>query len=235
VGKRGPLPKPTKLKELEGNPGHRPLPTDEPTPPVMSRVPDPPDWMEPMAQRAWRVVAGELAGVNLLHQLDMTTLELFAITYAHWRTMIKALAETGHTKTFTDEHGNEKYSQATPEATQATKYAEQLNKLCRVLGIGPAHRVGLHVGTETRSTGNPILDLLGGSSGPPDLEAGPKTAVAQIEQPAGRAKAKAKAKPVSKPKAKPVSKPKAKPVSKPKAKPVSKPKAKLVSKPKAKA
>jgi len=225
VGKRGPLPKPTKLKELEGNPGHRPLPTDEPTPPVMSRVPDPPDWMEPMAQRAWRVVAGELAGVNLLHQLDMTTLELFAITYAHWRTMIKALAETGHTKTFTDEHGNEKYSQATPEATQATKYAEQLNKLCRVLGIGPAHRVGLHVGTETRSTGNPILDLLGGSSGPPEPEAEPKTAVAQIEQPAGRARAKPKAKAKAKPK----------PVSKPKPKPVSKAKAKLVSKPKAKA
>lgn len=207
MGKRGPLPKPTALKQLEGNPGHRPLPTDEPTPPVMSRVPEPPDWMEPIAQRAWRVVAGELAGVNLLHQLDLTTLELFAITYAHWRTMIKAIGETGHTKTFCDEHGNEKYSQATPEATQATKYAEQLNKLCRVLGIGPAHRVGLHVGTETRSTGNPILDLLGGSSGPPSEK--PDSDVAQFEQPAGTAEAKPKSAARPKPKAKPAAKPKA--------------------------
>lgn len=152
---------------LEGNPGKRPLPTNEPVPEACAFVPDPPDWLAPLAKQAWRAAAEQLAAANMLHRLDLTTLELFAVTYAHWREMVSAIASAGHVKTFYDDNGNEKYAQATPEATQATKYAEQLNKLCRVLGIGPAHRVGLHITNEPSTPAeDPIAAILSGKGTP---------------------------------------------------------------------
>lgn len=51
---RGRKPKPTALKVLEGNPGHRPLNKKEPLP--KGRLPRCPDWLEDDARRngnAW--------------------------------------------------------------------------------------------------------------------------------------------------------------------------------------
>jgi P27 family predicted phage terminase small subunit len=169
VGKRGPIPKPTAIKRLEGNPGKRRLPDDEPTPASLAAAPEPPDWLGPVAKQAWRAVARELAAASMLHTLDLSILELFAVTYGHWREMIAALPSAGHTKTFYDDNGNEKYSQATAEATQATKYGEQLNKLARVLGVGPANRVGLGIVVQATAAEDPIAQMLAGSplSDPP--------------------------------------------------------------------
>ena len=41
---RGRKPKPTEQKRIEGNPGKRPLPDDEPQLPV--EAPDPPEWLD---------------------------------------------------------------------------------------------------------------------------------------------------------------------------------------------
>lgn len=170
MGQRGPLPKPTRLRELQGNPRNRPMPDGEPEPPAMRKTPAAPAWMPEHARACWKRIADELRSVQMLHQLDLNTLELYAITYANWRKMVEEVKRVGYTKTFRGEGGEEKYSQVTPEATLASKYLTQLNQLSKVLGIGPAHRVGLHIlSNEEAQTKeeNPVMRLIHGDAGPP--------------------------------------------------------------------
>lgn len=52
---RGRKPKPTAMKELEGNPGKHPLNTSEPKP--NKKAPACPKWLEPEAKKEWRRLA----------------------------------------------------------------------------------------------------------------------------------------------------------------------------------
>ena len=146
MGQRGPLPKPTARKRLEGNPGHRPLPTDEPEPRTLEYVPSPPDWLPERAKQAWRVIAAELCAAEMLVMLDLQILELYSVSYHNWREMFDAVLRDGYTQEFFDKHGNLKYAQATPSATLLGKFAQDVNKFAKVLGLGPAYRVGLRIG-----------------------------------------------------------------------------------------
>ena len=49
---RGRKPKPTAIKELEGNPGKHPLNASEPKP--KKKAPACPKWLEPEAKKEWR-------------------------------------------------------------------------------------------------------------------------------------------------------------------------------------
>ena len=49
---RGRKPKPTAMKELEGNPGKHPMNTSEPKP--NKKAPACPKWLEPEAKKEWR-------------------------------------------------------------------------------------------------------------------------------------------------------------------------------------
>jgi len=61
-------PKPTAIKELEGNPGGRPLNTLEPKPPL--GTPEMPKGMGTAAKRHWRVFVRELTTVGVLSIVD---------------------------------------------------------------------------------------------------------------------------------------------------------------------
>src|SRR5205807_7459629 len=70
VGRRGPQPKPTALRILEGNPSHRPLPANEPQPRV--GPPACPAWLYPQAKRHSQLIVKEwaLAAPRLLTRVD---------------------------------------------------------------------------------------------------------------------------------------------------------------------
>lgn len=55
---RGRKPKPTAMKELEGNPGKHPLNTSEPKP--NKKAPACPKWLEPEAKKEWRRLAKQM-------------------------------------------------------------------------------------------------------------------------------------------------------------------------------
>ena len=169
MGQRGPLPKPTRVRELEGNTARRPLPTSEPTPAALPELPPPPPWMPPLAIATWRELIAQLHAVGMLHGLDLIALQCLCVAYAHWREMVRQLETVGHTKTFCDAEGNEKYAQATPEASQMGKYAAEVNRWAKVLGIGPAYRVGLGVAEQRSDVGGALLSLLGGAAMPAEV------------------------------------------------------------------
>lgn len=69
---RGRKPKPTALKVLEGNPGHRPLNKKEPM--LKGRLPRCPDWLEDDAKKEWKRLGKVLAEMGMLTNLDMMAL-----------------------------------------------------------------------------------------------------------------------------------------------------------------
>ena len=62
---RGRKPKPTAMKELEGNPGKHPLNTSEPKP--NKKAPACPKWLEPEAKKEWRRLAKQMEGGRGVH------------------------------------------------------------------------------------------------------------------------------------------------------------------------
>jgi len=79
---RGRKPKPTALRLLEGNPGKRPLPADEPKPGLV--VPRCPPELSDEAKREWRRVTGEFAALGMVSRLDRAGLATYCEAWAHW-------------------------------------------------------------------------------------------------------------------------------------------------------
>ena len=95
MGRRGPKKMPTKLKILKGNPGHRPLPTDEPEPDVSESVPDPPDHLSDGAREEWGRLAPLLHGCGILTRIDETGLAAYCECYAEWKIAKQKVEEHG--------------------------------------------------------------------------------------------------------------------------------------------
>ena len=69
TAQRGRKPKPTAVKELEGNPGKRPLNELEPKP--KKKAPKCPGWLDAEAKTEWRRVAKQLEELGVLTEVDM--------------------------------------------------------------------------------------------------------------------------------------------------------------------
>jgi phage terminase small subunit len=72
MGARGPAPKPTELRKLEGMAGHRPLPPKEPHYPP--GLPVKPKRMSPAAKVIWDELVDEMAGAYILRSVDKRAL-----------------------------------------------------------------------------------------------------------------------------------------------------------------
>jgi P27 family predicted phage terminase small subunit len=77
----GRRPKPTALRELEGNRGHRPLNRSEPKP---SGVPKCPPHLDKAAKREWKRISAELVTLGLLTELDRAALAGYCASWSRW-------------------------------------------------------------------------------------------------------------------------------------------------------
>ncbi len=94
MGRRGPRPKPTKLKELAGNPGKRALNRNEPRPPRANRTPGPPAHLSVEARKAWKRLARDLHALGLLTRVDYDALAAYCETWATWVEAKRRLRES---------------------------------------------------------------------------------------------------------------------------------------------
>jgi P27 family predicted phage terminase small subunit len=83
--------KPAALRVLEGNPGHRPINTAEPTPPPAANL-DPPAWLDREAKRCWREVAPVLSDMGVLSAADRNALVLYCQAWSRYRAAVRAMA-----------------------------------------------------------------------------------------------------------------------------------------------
>jgi P27 family predicted phage terminase small subunit len=89
--KRGPPPKPTNLKLIQGNPGRRPLEKLEPQPQVVA--PDCPDHLGADAKAEWDRITPKLLRYHLVTEIDTAALALYCISYGRWRLAERKIAE----------------------------------------------------------------------------------------------------------------------------------------------
>lgn len=69
------------LKELRGNPGHRPLNKNEPKPDELDDVPQPPEWLGEDGIREWHRSGPRLAALGLLTEADIPVFETYCANY----------------------------------------------------------------------------------------------------------------------------------------------------------
>lgn len=138
MGRRGPSPRPTALRVLEGSGGrtlaHRPLPVGEPMPQRV--MPRRPAVLTGEARLEWERQAPRLFRMGVLTEVDGTALTLYCQAYKRW---LQA------------EDGVEKALMATGRLSRlrvlvAHRYAQQLLQLAGHLGLSPAARARITLG-----------------------------------------------------------------------------------------
>ena len=156
MGERGPAPKPTALRELEGNPGHRKINRNEPKPPPGATCPD---WLSAEAKAEWARVAPELELLGLLTKVDTSALAAYCMAWARWKLAEQALAD-GKGLTFVTEGG---YSAQRPEIGIANKAMADIRAFCKEFGLTPSARGRMSVPGKEEPT-DPMARLLGSPS-----------------------------------------------------------------------
>jgi P27 family predicted phage terminase small subunit len=86
----GKKPKPTALKLIQGNPGRRPLPKNEPKP--RAGIPPCPAHLDERARIEWERITPELNAAGLLTTIDGAVLAAYCMAYARWMDAEAALA-----------------------------------------------------------------------------------------------------------------------------------------------
>lgn len=131
----GRKPKPTALKRLTGNRGKRPLPKDEPAPPVDNDLLSPAPWLDKLAAGEWRRIAPPLMTMGLLTVVDRAALEGYCKAYSRWLQAERILERKG--LCFKTPKG---YVQQRPEVSIAQNYLAKMHSLAAEFGFTPASR-----------------------------------------------------------------------------------------------
>jgi phage terminase small subunit len=84
MAKRGPKPKPTAIKILEGTRADR-INELEPVYPLPDGVPAPPGWLHEYGVEHWRELAPLLHGQGILTQADLPAFANLCDLYSRWR------------------------------------------------------------------------------------------------------------------------------------------------------
>lgn len=133
MGLRGPRPKPTKLKLLEGT--HRPdrVAANEPTPDAALLAC--PKGLPPVARAEWNRVAPELHRLGLSAKIDRAALLGYVLSYARAMAAEKQLQEEGNTLTTSTG-----YLQAHPCVSIARNEWAAVRNFAGMFGFSPASR-----------------------------------------------------------------------------------------------
>lgn len=134
----GPPPKPTALKVLQGNPGGKPLNTQEPQP--TRGAPRPPASLRGEALAEWGRIVPELDSLGLLAKVDRAYLVAYCESWAAFDASREILAEQGPLVT-----GRDGGLVKNPAAQIMKDSADLMLKFGARFGLSPADRVRLVV------------------------------------------------------------------------------------------
>ena len=143
MGRRGPPPKPTKLKLLAGNPGKRPLNHREPQP--RRTAPRCPTWLGMEARAVWKRMVPELRRMGVLTVIDGEALAAFCQTYARWRRAEAFLEKHGDVYPLRDENGRVRYMQQFPQVAIARSLLLVLKTFYQEFGMTPSARTRIEI------------------------------------------------------------------------------------------
>lgn len=137
---KGRKPKPGAIREIQGNPGRRPINAEAPKLPLLHEVPAPPAFLEGLAREKWLELAGMLVVANVLTGGDLHNLEGFCRAYERWREAEAHVAKHGVVV-----GSVRKGFRKNPAATVANESLKQLRDFASLLGLDPSSRERLHI------------------------------------------------------------------------------------------
>lgn len=135
MGKRGPPPKPTALRELEGNPSNRPLPENEPKAPPAPKAAQPPKHLCKHSKAEWKRLYPILRACGLMSANDLTAFAVYCSLYGRWVKAEEELAKS--TALLKTPNG---HVQPNPWITIARQTAELMKAYLIEFGMTPAAR-----------------------------------------------------------------------------------------------
>ncbi len=138
MGRRGPPPKPTALRILNGNAANRPLNEDEPQP--AKDMPRCPSWLTAEAKKVWARVAPELARMRVLTIADADALAAYCQVYARWRAAEEFIAKHGDAYPIRDEQGRVKCMAQFPQVSIAKSLLQLVRAYQQEFGMTPSSR-----------------------------------------------------------------------------------------------
>lgn len=154
----GRKPKPTNLKILEGNPGKRPLPRNEPKP--VPIAPERPAWLTGEGRKMWEKLAPELENLGLLTSIDG---EAFAAACQCWKTYVdcqRYLKKNGLTYLYTNTLGATNEVER-PQVKIGQKALDQFRGFCAEFGLTPSSRSRIEINIDEGEE-DPMEALLSG-------------------------------------------------------------------------
>ena len=154
---RGRKPTPTAIKELEGNPGKRPLNKSEPKP--TKKAPACPKWLEPEAKKEWRRLAKQMEQLGILTEVDMAAFAGYCQAYARWKEAEEFI--TQHGSILRTKSGD---VQPVPQVSIAQTYLKIMNRFAEQFGLTPSSRSRIIAEDITSGPADEMEALLGGDS-----------------------------------------------------------------------
>ena len=92
---RGKTPTPTTLRILRGNPGRRPLNSEEPSSPLLKRMPPAPGFLDDEGKRVWSAEGRRFIEAGLLTALDLAMFGTWCIWYSKRDVASRAVNQSG--------------------------------------------------------------------------------------------------------------------------------------------
>lgn len=160
MGKRGPRPTPTHLLQLRGsklvNKARREREVQGP-----EGLPDKPDWLDEMGQRAWDFLVPLLQQMGVLTRIDANALSRYCHMWSRWREAESFIAKHGLMYPLKDDAGQPKCFQPWPQVSIANKLTQQLTRLEQEFGMTPSARSRLMLATPVNQhSENSIMRLV---------------------------------------------------------------------------
>jgi len=162
MGRRGPPPKPTALKLLEGNPGKQKLNKAEPKPPALPKIPKAPSRLLADAKKEWRRLASALVGMDVLTEIDFTAFAELCQNYAYYLITDKKILSLGTEGVYAMQETNTGYIQQHPLLSLRRQYYDQWRRGLADFGLTPAARSRLVVGDANAGADDPMESFLKG-------------------------------------------------------------------------
>lgn len=139
MGLRGPTPKPTAIRILEGNPSRRPIRNNEPKPEQVTPIC--PSWLDKDGRAEWHRVVPQLEKMGVLAKIDRGALALYCDAWSQFLAVRVMLQSEGMTYSLANG-----YVQQRPEVSVYHKLQAILKSWTHEFGLTPSARGRMTVG-----------------------------------------------------------------------------------------
>jgi P27 family predicted phage terminase small subunit len=151
----GRRPKPTALKLLDGNPGHRALNRNEPQP---GGIPSCPRHLDAVAKSEWKRISRELIATGLLTSVDRAALAAYCAAWSRWVNAETSIEKFGAVI----KSPKSGYPIQNPYIGIANTAIDQMRRFMIEFGMTPASRSRIHVNSDTGNTDDAFDNFMRG-------------------------------------------------------------------------